>query len=113
MSNKIFVSKLQEVKYTNMEKEQKTYVCRCEEVTREEIIEAIKNGATTLNEVKRWTRAGMGLCQGKICSKNVAKIICEVTGKKIEEVIPSTTRQPVRPVLIDVIADKDLKEDSL
>ncbi|MCR4441462.1 MAG: (2Fe-2S)-binding protein [Peptococcaceae bacterium] len=86
-----------------MQEGPKNYICRCEEVTREEIEEAIKNGATTMNEVKRWSRAGMGLCQGKICSRNVSRIVSEATGKKPEEVLPSTVRQPVRPVRIDVI----------
>ncbi|MBZ4653474.1 MAG: (2Fe-2S)-binding protein [Peptococcaceae bacterium] len=84
-----------------------TYICRCEEVTREEIEAAIKNGATTMNELKRWTRTGMGLCQGKMCSKNVSRILSEATGQKPEEVLPSTFRQPVRPVRIEVISGHD------
>jgi len=77
-------------------------VCRCEEIKRAEIEKAIEEGATTANEVKRWTRAGMGLCQGKICRRNVERIICEKTGKKPEEVLPSNYRSPVRPVQIKV-----------
>ncbi len=88
-------------------KENPNYICRCEEVTAEEIKEAIRNGATTMNEVKRWTRAGMGLCQGKMCSKNVARILAEETGQFPEQVLPSTFRQPVRPVRIDVLSDKE------
>lgn len=80
-------------------------VCRCEEVTREELEEAVRSGAVSLNEVKRWTRAGMGLCQGKICAKNVARIVSEVSGRAPEEVLPSRSRQPVRPVRIDVIKE--------
>jgi NAD(P)H-nitrite reductase large subunit len=38
-------------------------ICRCEEITKGEILEAMEMGADTLNEVKRLTRAGMGLCQ--------------------------------------------------
>lgn len=90
-----------------MAEKPETYICRCEEVTREEIEAAIKNGATTMNELKRWTRAGMGLCQGKMCSKNVSRILSEATGKKPEEVVPSTFRQPVRPVRIEVITQHE------
>lgn len=90
-----------------MSEDCKNYVCRCEEVTKEEIEEAIKNGATTMNELKRWTRAGMGLCQGKICSKNVMRILSQVTAQKPEDVIPSNTRQPVRPVRIEVVSEVD------
>jgi len=57
------------------------FVCRCEEVTREELEAAIEDGAVTMNEVKRWTRAGMGLCQGKTCSKTVMAMLAQKTGK--------------------------------
>jgi len=93
-----------------MEESRSDYVCRCEEVTREEIEEAIKNGAVTMNEVKRWTRAGMGLCQGKTCFKNAARILSEMTGRSAAEVIPSNVRQPVRPVRTEVIANAKIEE---
>jgi NAD(P)H-nitrite reductase large subunit len=44
-------------------------VCRCEEVTEREIIEAIEAGCRTMAEVKRMTRAGMGPCQGRTCGR--------------------------------------------
>ena len=34
-------------------------ICRCQEVTRQEILDAIEQGATTVDGVKRRTRAGM------------------------------------------------------
>ena len=52
-------------------------ICRCQEVTRQEILDAIEQGATTVDGVKRRTRAGMGLCQGKTCERLVAKIISQ------------------------------------
>ncbi len=75
-----------------------TIICRCEEITEEEIIEAIQKGLVTLNEVKKATRAGMGLCQGKICSKLVERIIGRETGLPPKEIIPATFRPPVRPL---------------
>lgn len=39
-------------------------VCRCEEITKGEIRRAIYDGMYTVNEVKRYIRPGMGLCQG-------------------------------------------------
>lgn len=82
-------------------------VCRCEEVTKKEIIKAIKEGAVTVNEIKRMTRAGMGLCQGRTCKVNVAKILAEHTNMKPEEILPSTYRQPVRPVKMGVFEKTD------
>ena len=54
-------------------------VCRCEVVTEAEIREAIRRpvGATTIDGVKRRTRAGMGRCQGGFCSPRVAEILSE------------------------------------
>jgi len=82
-------------------------VCRCEEVTIGEILKAIKEGAATVNEIKRWTRAGMGLCQGRTCKVNVAKILARETHKNPKDVLPSTYRQPVRPVKMGVLSDNE------
>ena len=40
-------------------------ICRCEEITKGEIRKAVYDGMRTTNEVKRYLRAGMGLCQGR------------------------------------------------
>lgn len=81
-----------------MKEQLKTLICRCEEVTEEEIRQAIRDGASDIAGVKRRTRAGMGLCQGHTCSKLVARIIAEETGKRLAEIQPATIRPPVRPV---------------
>ncbi len=54
-------------------------VCRCEQVTEAEVRYAIRRpvGATSLDGVKRRTRAGMGRCQGGFCSPRVMEILCE------------------------------------
>lgn len=79
-------------------------ICRCEEVTRKDIEDAISDGATRMNEVKRCTRAGMGLCQGRTCRKQVEKILSEKTGVALKDIKPSNYRQPVRPIKMDVLA---------
>lgn len=79
------------------------YICRCEEITEEEIEEAIENGATSADEVKRFTRAGMGLCQGRTCRRSIERIIARKTGKPLEDIKPSNYRQPVRPIKMGVI----------
>jgi NAD(P)H-nitrite reductase large subunit len=73
-------------------------ICRCEEVTLGEIRKAIREGARSLDAVKRMTRAGMGLCQNKTCFNLVARLIHEETGISMEDLVPFTTRPPVRPV---------------
>lgn len=80
-------------------------ICRCEEVSREEIEAAIADGAVTMNEVKRFTRAGMGLCQGRTCRRLVERILSEKTNTPLGEIQPSSYRQPVRPVRSDIIKE--------
>ncbi len=75
-------------------------VCRCQEVTQGEIIQAIKDGADTVDGVKRRTRACMGLCQGKTCGRLIERIIAQETGKNSKDIYPQKSRMPVRPVKI-------------
>lgn len=82
-------------------------ICRCQEVTRQEILDAIEQGATTVDGVKRRTRAGMGLCQGKTCERLVAKIISQETGIPMEQILPQTKRMPVRPVKIGILGGSE------
>lgn len=83
----------------------KTYICRCEEVTREEIEQAIREGATTLTGIKRRTHAGMGLCQGRTCRKMISSLLA----KKVDpqEIVPPTSRPPVRTVRISEFVEGD------
>jgi bacterioferritin-associated ferredoxin len=77
-------------------------ICRCEEITKGEIKEAIRSGIKTLNGIKRITRAGMGLCQGQTCERLVSQILAEELGVSRKDVEPTTARAPVRPVPISV-----------
>jgi glycerol-3-phosphate dehydrogenase len=54
-------------------------VCRCEHVTRAEVVAALRNpfGARTLDAVKRRTRCGMGRCQGGFCTPRIVEILQE------------------------------------
>lgn len=83
-------------------------VCRCEEVTAGEIRERVRNGCTSPKALKDWTRAGMGLCQGRVCSGSVARLIAEGLEKPLESVPRGTIRPPVKPVPIDVLASTEL-----
>jgi len=80
-------------------------ICRCEEITRGEIKDAIRNGFQTLNGIKRVTRAGMGLCQGQTCQRLVSRIITEELGIPAADIDPTTARGPVRPLRLEVFAN--------
>ena len=95
-----------------MKNDKDRLICRCEEITLGEIEQAIDEGCTTLNEVKRRTRAGMGLCQSRTCSKQIARIIAQKTGKPLSEIMPITSRPPARPVKIDVFRTGESNEES-
>lgn len=63
-------------------------ICRCEVVTEAEIRAAIRRpvGATSVDGVKRRTRAGMGRCQGGFCSPRVVEILAEELGVSMKEI---------------------------
>ena len=61
-------------------------VCRCESVSEAEIVEAIRQGHTTVDGIKLYTRAGMGRCQGGFCTHKILKIIARETGLPLEEI---------------------------
>ena len=79
-------------------------ICRCEDVTYGQIVQAIDEGLTTLEEIKRVLRCGMGPCQGRTCSRLIARIIADRTGCPIDKIAFPLDRPPVRPVEIGILA---------
>lgn len=63
-------------------------ICRCEQVTEGEILDAIHRplGAKSLDGVKRRTRAGMGRCQAGFCSPRVMEILARELGVDQSEI---------------------------
>ena len=101
------------------------HVCRCEEVTAREIIEVrpprylgpqtdrrndrslrslLGDGPPNPDVVKRLTRAGMGLCQGRRCREQVAALLALSAGVELSAVPPATHRAPVRPIPLSLAA---------
>jgi thioredoxin reductase len=101
------------------------YVCQCEEVTAREILElrpprylawpADRRNTRTLNQmlgeappspdqVKRLTRAGMGVCQGRRCREQVAALLALAAGARLADIPLASHRAPVRPVPLSVAA---------
>lgn len=88
-----------------MTEREELIICRCEEVTDGAVAVAVGEGARTLNDVKRRTRVGMGMCQGRWCSHAVAALIAEQTGQPRAALAPMTARPPVQPIRLGVLAD--------
>lgn len=85
-------------------------ICRCEDVTEAEVLRAIEQGATTADEVKRLTRAGMGHCQGRTCRRLVNQILARRLGQKASEQRPVTQRTPLQPVSLKTLAESESGE---
>ena len=85
------------------------YVCRCEEITKAEVTEAVRAGATSVNEVKRLLRTGMGLCQGRNCAKTIERIIATELGVAPSQVPQATKRGPVRPIKLTGYTSLDIE----
>ena len=63
-------------------------VCRCEEISKGEILDALRSPVPvpTIDGIKKRVRPGMGRCQGGFCMPLVTQIISEATGMPIEAV---------------------------
>ena len=74
-----------------------TIVCRCEDVTRRQIDDAVVAGCRDINQVKAVTRCGMGPCQGRMCGDAATSIMALTVGSR-EHVGQLTARPPFRPI---------------
>ncbi len=73
-------------------------ICRCEEVTKDEI--------------RRYLRTGMGLCQGLTCGKLVQGIVARELGVRPNELEQNTARTPARPVEMSVYGNEIIEKEA-
>lgn len=78
-------------------------VCRCEEVSKGEIREAVHAGMFTIEEIRRFLRCGMGLCQGQTCGKLVKSIVARELKVSPAELEPAVSRAPMRPMEMEAL----------
>jgi NADPH-dependent 2,4-dienoyl-CoA reductase/sulfur reductase-like enzyme len=81
-----------------------TLVCRCEEVTRGAIAAAVAEQCQGPNQLKAFTRAGMGPCQGRMCGHSVTETMAALTGRSPAEIGYLRIRMPVKPVTLGDMA---------
>ncbi len=79
-------------------------VCRCEEVTGGQIRAAARLGCIGPNQLKAFTRAGMGPCQGRMCGLTVVETLADALGKSPAEIGYMRLRPPVKPVTLGELA---------
>ena len=87
-----------------------TIVCRCEEVTAGEIRQAVRLGAVGPNQVKAFTRCGMGPCQGRICGPIVSPLIADTLGRPIGSIGCWRPRAPYKPISVGALAGMDMSD---
>lgn len=80
-------------------------ICRCEEVTVRHIRKAITIGAKGPNQVKIFTRAGMGSCQGRFCNLSITEILAHETNQTQDEIGSYRIRSPLKPVTLGELAN--------
>jgi NAD(P)H-nitrite reductase large subunit len=80
------------------------FVCRCEEISHAAIEAAIGEGCQTLNDLKRRTRAGMGVCQGVYCLPEMAALLAGGNACAVDELSPMTSRPPARLITLGELA---------
>lgn len=81
-----------------------TIVCRCEEVTAQQVIDAVKLGCTGPNQMKSFVRCGMGPCQGRLCGLTVTELIARERGTSPAEVGYYRLRFPIKPITLSELA---------
>src|SRR5262249_61519769 len=78
--------------------------CRCEEVAVGTIRQAVALGCLGPNQVKSYTRTGMGPCQGRMCGLTIAEVIAAERGVAGPDVGHLRIRPPIKPLTIGEVA---------
>ncbi|NLS45164.1 MAG: (2Fe-2S)-binding protein [Firmicutes bacterium] len=87
-----------------------TMICRCEDITLEEIKELIQEGYTTAEEIKRISRCGMGPCQGRTCRELLLGEIAKALGEKVGKVASTKYRPPTKPIRLGGAVKGDVND---
>jgi thioredoxin reductase/bacterioferritin-associated ferredoxin len=89
-----------------------TIVCRCEEVTAALIRESVSLGCLGPNQLKSFSRCGMGPCQGRFCGLTVSDMIAKARNVPVSDVGALRLRPPVKPLLLGELAALEVEPGS-
>ncbi|MEP7327983.1 MAG: NAD(P)/FAD-dependent oxidoreductase [Betaproteobacteria bacterium] len=81
-----------------------TLVCRCEEIDAQTIVELARQGCAGPNQMKAFTRCGMGPCQGRFCGLTVTELIAREQHREPGDVGHYRLRFPVKPITLAELA---------
>ncbi|WP_137045318.1 FAD-dependent oxidoreductase [Pseudolabrys sp. FHR47] len=79
-------------------------ICRCEEVRRRDVAAAAAQGCPGPNQLKAFTRAGMGPCQGRLCGLTVGETLAGLREETPAQAGYFRIRMPIKPVTVGDIA---------
>jgi sarcosine oxidase subunit alpha len=79
-------------------------VCRCEEIDESRLLEVMAAGVRHHANLRRMSRAGLGLCQGRMCGELVLDRLAEETGSEPDELGLPRARTPIRPISLGELA---------
>lgn len=80
------------------------FICRCEDVTFDEIDHAVSLGMASVEELKRYTGLGTGPCQGKECLALLAAHLVRQGHATPEALQPFTARPPAESITFGALA---------
>lgn len=81
-----------------------TIVCRCEEVTANDLRSFVELGCLGPNQAKSFGRCGMGPCQGRMCGLTVTEVIADARKVRPAEVGYYRIRPPIKPLTLGELA---------
>ena len=87
-------------------------ICRCNDLTVEDIRNYIAQGYTSVDELKRVTRLGMGQCQGRTCIPIVMGELSRALGVPIADLEPANFRPSVKSIKLGELAAYGEKGDN-
>jgi NAD(P)H-nitrite reductase large subunit len=99
-----FLDTLYRVPDNALQPPDETLVCRCEEIDAA-TLRAAATIATGPNQVKAFTRCGMGPCQGRSCGPALEQICARTRGLEPGRVERLRVRPPLKPITLGMLAD--------
>lgn len=85
-------------------------ICRCEDVSLEDIHNLMDEGYTTFEEIKRILRIGMGPCQSNTCGTLAQRAISKYLNQPLETVNTQSVRPLITGVKLKAIVEAQLDE---
>lgn len=96
------------VHYVSASPAKKKFVCLCEDVTEKDLCDAVAEGYSNIETLKRYSTVSMGPCQGKMCQSASIAICARENGRSIEDTGVTTARPPEQPLPLGVLAGRAL-----